>query len=122
MKKNETTQNYLEAIYIISLSKDPVRAIDVAEYLHFSRPTVSVALKELENNGYLLIDNNSIKLTENGREVAKTMQERHEYIAKILMHFGVSEQTAYQDSCMVEHDLSEESFAAIKRATENIIK
>lgn len=122
MKKNETIQNYLETIYIISLNKNKVRAIDVVNYLHFSRPTVSVALKQLETDGFITIENNVIHLTDNGNEVAKEMYERHEYIAKILIHIGVDEKQAYEDSCLIEHDISEESFQAIKKATEKIIK
>lgn len=122
MKKDETIQNYLEAIHIISLQKEKVRAIDVVNYLNFSRPTVSIALKELESQGYINIDDNNISLTDKGVEVAKPIYERHEYIAKVLMHVGVSENQAYEDSCLIEHDLSEESFEAIKQATQNFIK
>lgn len=116
MKKNETIQNYLEAIHIISLKKDNVRAIDIVNYLHFSRPTVSIALKQLEDENYIVIDKNIIKLTEKGQDVAKGMYERHEFIAKILIKLGVSEKQAYEDSCLIEHDLSSESFEAIKKA------
>lgn len=122
MKKDETIQNYLEAIHIISLQKEKVRAIDVVNYLHFSRPTVSIALKQLEDKGYINIEKNIIKLTEQGTKVAKNMYERHEYIASILIKLGVSEKQAYEDSCLVEHDLSEESFVAIKKATEKFVK
>ena len=122
MKKDETIQNYLEAIYITSLKKEKIRAIDIVKYLHFSRPTVSVALKQLETEGYIEINNNIIILTKKGNDVAKIMYERHEYIAKILMHIGVSKEKAYEDSCLVEHDLSEESFMAIKKATQDFIK
>lgn len=121
MKKSETIQNYLEAIHIISLKKDNVRAIDVANYMNFSRPTVSIALKELERDGYILIDENNISLTNKGKDVALTMYERHEYIAKILIKLGVDEKTAYEDSCLIEHDLSKESFEAIKKATQNYL-
>ena len=122
MKKDETIQNYLEAIHIISLNKKDVRAIDVAKYLNFSRPTVSIALKQLEDDGFITLDANTIKLTNKGNEVANKMYERHEYIAKILISIGVSEKQAYEDSCLIEHDLSEESFEAIKKAHEKIIK
>lgn len=120
MKKEETIQNYLEAIYIISTKQKDVRSIDVANYLNFSRPTVSIALKELEKDDYLIFDDKSIKLTEKGIDVAMTMYERHEYIAKILMKLGVPEDIAYQDSCLVEHDISKETFEAIKKATVNM--
>ena len=121
MKRDETIQNYLETIYIIALEKDQVRAIDIANYLNFSRPTVSVALKQLEDNGYIKVDNNYIVLSEEGKNVAEAMYERHVYIAKVLMKLGVSEKQAYEDSCLVEHDLSEESFNAIKKATEKYL-
>lgn len=115
MKKDETIQNYLETIYIISLKKDNVRAIDIVNYLNFSRPTVSIALKQLENEKYILIVDNNIKLTDTGLDIGKAMYERHECIANILIKLGVSEKQAYEDSCLVEHDLSEESFNAIKK-------
>jgi Mn-dependent DtxR family transcriptional regulator len=117
MKRDETIQNYLEAIHIISLDKENVRAIDIANYLGFSRPTVSIALKELERDDYIRIEENNIILSEKGKEVAMMMYERHEYIARVLMKLGVDEKTAYEDSCLIEHDLSSQSFEAIKKAT-----
>ena len=117
MKRDETIQNYLEAIHIISLDKENVRAIDIAKYLGFSRPTVSIALKELERDDYIRIEENNIILSEKGKEVAMMMYERHEYIARVLMKLGVDEKTAYEDSCLIEHDLSSQSFEAIKKAT-----
>lgn len=120
MKKDETIQNYLETIYIISLSKDKVKAIDVVNYLDYSRPTVSIALKQLESENYITIERNNIKLTDKGNEVARLMYERHEYIAQILIALGVSEKQAYEDSCLIEHDLSEESFEAIKKAHDKL--
>ncbi len=122
MKKDETIQNYLEAIYIINKQQGSVRAIDIANYLDFSRPTVSIALKDLEDDGYITSDDKNIVLTEKGTEVAATMYERHEYIARVLMKLGVEEKTAYEDSCLVEHDISKETFDAIKKATENMFK
>ncbi len=121
MKKEETIQNYLEAVYITSLDKGAVRAIDLANYLGFSRPTVSIALRQLETDGYIEVVNNAIELTEKGKEIAMTMYERHEYIARILMKLGVDKKTAYEDSCLIEHDLSAESFAAIKKATKGYV-
>lgn len=120
MKRSETNQNYLEAIHIVSLKKEHVKAIDIVKYLGFSRPTVSIALKELAKEGYVDVSDNDIKLTDAGRKIALEMYERHEYIAKLLMHFGVDEETAYEDSCLIEHDLSDKSFKAIKKATKNI--
>lgn len=121
MKKEETIQNYLEAIHITSLDKGTVRAIDLANYLGFSRPTVSIALKQLESDGYIEVNDNAIELTQSGKKIALTMYERHEYIARILMKLGVDKKTAYEDSCLIEHDLSEESFEAIKKATKGYV-
>ena len=117
MKKSETIQNYLEAIYMISMKKDNVKAIDIVEYLGFSRPTVSVALKELTEDGYITVERYNVKLTPKGEKEAAMMYERHEYIAKLLMKLGVDEETAYHDSCLIEHDIAPETFKAIKEAT-----
>ena len=122
MKKEETIQNYLEAIYIISTKKENVRAIDIVNYMNFSRPTVSIALKQLEDDKYIKLDDNNIILTEKGKKIALTMYERHEYIAKLLMKLGVDEKTAYKDSCLIEHDLSAKSFEAIKKAAKKFLK
>lgn len=120
MKKNETVQNYLEAIYILSLEKD-VRSIDIARYFEFSRPTVSIALKELETSGFIRFEDNKIILTRSGKKIALSMYERHEYIANLLMKLGVSREQAYKDSCLIEHDISTETFNAIKKATEKYL-
>ena len=120
MKKDETVQNYLEAILITSKRKQDVRAIDIVNYLNFSRPTVSIALKQLEDEGYIEMTDKYITLTEKGNKVAQTMYERHEYIAQVLMKLGVNEKTAYEDSCLIEHDISKETFDAIKKATQHL--
>lgn len=121
MKKDETIQNYLEAIYIISLEKNKVKAIDIAKYLGFSRPTVSIALKQLESDKYLSINNNEIVLTSSGKKIAVSMYERHELIAKALIKLGVPEKQAYEDSCLIEHDLSNESFNALKKVLDKYL-
>ena len=120
MKKDETIQNYLEAIYFISKEKKIVRAIDIVNYLHFSRPTVCVALKQLEKDNYVKVSANNIILTNKGEDIAKVMAARHMYIAQLLINMGVSEETAYADSCLIEHDISDETFEAIKKYTKNI--
>ena len=122
MKKDETIQNYLEAIHILSLKNKEVRSIDVANYLSFSRPTVSIALRDLSEKGYISFDNTKVVLTEKGKNVATSMYERHEYIARLLIKLGVDEKIAYEDSCLIEHDISQESFEAIKNATKDFIK
>ena len=120
MKKQETIQNYLEAIHIIGLNKKEVKAIDVVNYMNFSRPTVSIALKSLEKDDFIIIDNNKISLTKKGLDEATKMYERHEYIAQVLMKLGVQKDVAYEDSCLIEHDISDESFDAIKKATAHL--
>ena len=116
MSKNETIENYLEAIHILSLKDPQVRAVQIAEYLGFSRPTVSIALKQLAADDYVRIDGNIISLLPKGLEIASRMYERHELIARLLIKLGVEEGLAYHDSCLIEHDLSPESFEAIKKA------
>lgn len=114
MNKSETRQNYLEAVYIIEKEKGYARSIDVAEYLGFSRATVSIALKQFQNEGYIATIKNNITLTEKGKLEAEKMYERHELVANMLIRLGVPKDIAYHDSCLIEHDLSDESFAAIK--------
>ena len=116
MNKDETRQNYLEAIHILNKQKGNVRAIDICEYLGFSRPTVSVAIRQLKEEGYIDIVDNFIALRNKGLKEAEMIYERHEILAHILMDLGVDEEIAYQDACKVEHYLSKESFAAIKEA------
>ena len=93
-----------------------MRAIDLATYMGFSKPSVSVALKKLKNYGYVLVDEKTgdITLTEEGLRIAKATYERHQIIAKTLMDLGVSEKTAYEDACAMEHIISEETFAKLK--------
>lgn len=120
MKRDETIQNYLEAIHILTLKNNRVRAIDVVKYLGFARPTVSIALKQLEEEGYVKMNGNLIGLTKAGKDIACTMYERHELIAQLLIKIGVNEEQAYEDSCLIEHDLSNESFEAIKKAVKKL--
>ena len=116
MNKDETRQNYLEAILILSQKIANVRAIDICDYLGFARPTVSVALRQLKEEGYIDIEDNLVTLLEPGRKEAEMIYERHEILAHILMDLGVKEETAYHDACKIEHYLSIESFTAIKKA------
>ncbi len=113
--RNETIENYLESIYLLN-QKGPVRAIDIVHYFNYSRPTVSVAIKQMQQDGYINFEHNIITLTPSGLEVALTIYERHKLIAQILVQMGVDETTASEDSCKIEHDISPESFEAIKRA------
>lgn len=115
MKIKESAENYLEAILMLRKKKGFVRSIDVANHLGFSKPSVSVAMKSFREDGYVDVDGDgNLSLTEKGMEIATKMAERHEIIAKALMALGVSEEVAYEDSCKIEHDISNESFEKIK--------
>lgn len=115
MKIKESAENYLEAILMIKLKKGYVRSIDVANQLNFTKPSVSVAMKNFREEGYITMDSKgSITLTEKGQEIAESVYERHQVIAKALMALGVDEDTAYEDSCKIEHDISDLSFEKIK--------
>lgn len=115
MKIQESAENYLEAIYMIKNEKGSVRSIDVANRLNFSKPSVSVAMKAFREEGYVTSDSEgNLSLTDKGLEIATKMYERHEVIARMLMALGVDEKIAYEDSCKVEHDISQQTFDKIK--------
>ena len=111
----ESAENYLEAILSIKKDKGCVRSIDVANDLGVSKPSVSVAMKNFREEGYVTVDENGyLDLTEKGLKIAQAIYERHLVIAKVLMALGVSEKTAYEDSCRIEHCISGESFEKLK--------
>ena len=111
----ESAENYLEAILMIKKEKGNVRSIDVANHLNFTKPSVSVAMKSFREEGYVTMDNDgSINLTQKGMEIAERVYERHEVIAKALMALGIDEEVAYEDSCKIEHDISQQTFDKIK--------
>ena len=115
MKMQESPEDYLEAILVLSRELGNVRSIDVANYLEYSKPSVSVAMKRLRENGYVnMDDNNLLTLTESGLAIARSIYERHQVISGYLMSIGVSEETALKDACRIEHVLSEETFHKIK--------
>lgn len=119
MKIRESAENYLETVYMLNLQSGFVRSIDVANELGFSKPSVSVAMRKLRENGYVNIDNSgSIELSESGLEIAEKMYKRHESISKWLMSLGVSREQALIDACRIEHVISEESFACITKQLE----
>ena len=119
MKIHESAENYLESILMIQREKGSVRSIDVVNDLGFSKPSVSVAMKNLRQSGHIQVDKDGhITLTEEGLEVASTMYERHTLLSTWLMHLGVSEETALEDACRMEHVISKESFDAIKKHAE----
>lgn len=115
MEIRESAENYLESILILQRRSGSVRSIDVANELGFSKPSVSIAMKNLRENGYITVDDGGlITLTEKGTHIAETMYERHTLLTGWLVRLGVDEQTAVQDACRMEHVISAESFAAIK--------
>lgn len=122
MQIKESAENYLESILIIKNKKGYVRSIDVANELGFSKPSVSVAMKRFRQEGYIVIDENGISLTEKGNEIAERIYERHRVIARALIELGVDEDTAFKDSCKIEHDISDISFEKIKEHLEKHLK
>lgn len=115
MQIHESAEDYLESILILSQQKGSVRSIDVAQYLGFSKPSVSRAVGLLRENGYITVDTGGfLKLTKSGLEIADCIYERHQFISAWLMSLGVSRETALRDACRLEHAISAESFAAMK--------
>ena len=111
----ESGEMYLETILILSQKKSFVRAIDVGEYMGFSKPSVSRAIGLLRNGGFVEVgDGGGLILTGAGKEVAEKIYERHRLLTKILTEMGVDEETAADDACRMEHVISDKSFAAIK--------
>ena len=116
MNLQESGEMYLETIYILSKRMSGVRAIDVCEYMGYSKPSVSRAVGLLKNGGYLTVeDNGYLRLAEEGLFVANKMYERHTTLAGFLTRLGVSPDVAAEDACKMEHVISDESFDAIKR-------
>lgn len=118
MKILESAENYLEAILMITKEKGYCRSIDIANLLNFSKPSVSVAMKNLRENGYITVeDEGHLKLTDKGTEIAIKVFERHHFLTEWLIHLGVSPETAAEDACRMEHVISEETFNAMKKHT-----
>lgn len=116
MKLQESGEMYLETIYVLSKEMSAVRSIDVGEYMGFSKPSVSRAVGLLRENGYITVDDGGhLHLTGSGREIAEKIYERHTLLSAVLIRLGVDEKTAVEDACKIEHDISDETFAAIKR-------
>ena len=115
-----SAENYLETILVLSLKGGRVRSIDIVNELEFSKPSVSIAMKNLRAKGCIVVDaEGCITLTDKGRKIADTMYERHVAISDWLIFLGVDKKTAVQDACKMEHTMSEKSFLAIKKHIEN---
>lgn len=117
MHLQESGEMYLETIHVLSKKIANVRSIDVCEHMGFSKPSVSRAVSLLKEGGYVLMDASGyLTLTESGKEVAEKIYERHMILTKFLQNLGVSEETASEDACKMEHYISDESFSAIKKS------
>ena len=113
---NESAENYLETILILSKSKPVVRSVDVAEELGFKKSSVSVAMKNLREKNHITVTKEGfIYLTDSGREIAEMIYERHELLSSWLIRLGVDPDVATEDACRIEHVISKESFEAIKK-------
>ncbi|MBO6229569.1 MAG: metal-dependent transcriptional regulator [Ruminiclostridium sp.] len=116
MNLQESGEMYLETILVLSQKKSDVRSIDICDEMGFSKPSISRAIHLLEDGGYLDIDNSGfITLTDLGREIAEKIYERHKVLSAFFMAIGVSEETATEDACRIEHVISDETFTAIKK-------
>ena len=121
MSIHESGENYLEQILVLSKQLPKVRAVDICTALGFSRPTVSVMLRELRAGGFVTVgEGGALTLTEKGCTVANRMYERHCLIAEVLMRLGVSRETALEDACKIEHDISPETFRCLKEYYESL--
>lgn len=115
MKIQESAENYLETILILKNRNGLVRSIDIVNELEYSKPSVSIAMKNLRENGYIEMDSKGyITLADSGREIAEKIYERHTFLSGWLIELGVSPEVAVEDACRMEHVISSESFSAIK--------
>ncbi len=123
MKIHESAEDYLERILILKKEKGKVISIDIANSMNYSKPSISRAMKNLRENDYITFEENGeINLTEKGLNIAQKIYERHVLLTNYFMALGVKEETARNDACKVEHDLSEETFNAIKAHVEKLDK
>lgn len=119
MRLQESGEMYLETILILSQRMEHVRSLDVAEYMGFSKPSISRAVGLLKNAGYVLMDQTGyLTLTDTGRAIAEKIYERHNTLSQFLMRIGVNEKTAQEDACKVEHYISDVTFERIKAFAE----
>ena len=115
MNIHESAEDYLEAILMLKKEKGYSRSVDIATMLNVTKPSVSFAMKRLRENGYILMDEERlISLTEKGEEIARRILDRHETLTRFLVKLGVDADTAREDACKIEHDISDATYAAIK--------
>ncbi len=119
MHLEESGQMYLETIYVLSKKSANVRSVDVAEHMGYSKPSVSRAVGILKQGGFVIMDSDgSLHLTDAGKDAAEKIYERHSVLSEFLVGLGVDRQTALDDACKMEHDISDESLEAIKKFNE----
>lgn len=115
MEIHKSAEDYLETIYMLHQQKGQVRSIDVVSELHYSKPSVSVAMKKLRESGHVCMDENGLlSLTTEGEKIARRIFERHQVLTRMLKTFGVDERTAAEEACKIEHDISDETLEKIK--------
>ena len=120
MALHESAEMYLETIYMLTQRKTNVRSVDIAEHMSYSKPSVSRAVGLLKQGGYIAVDTDGfITLTPEGLEVAQKIFERHTVITQLLTRIGISEKTAAEDACKIEHVISDETFQAVKKYLDN---
>ena len=116
MKIQKSAEDYLETMLMLQEERGYIRSIDVADHMGVTKPSVSYAVKRLRENGYITMDpEGPLHLTETGLAIAKRIFERHELLIRVLTALGVSPETAREDACKIEHDLSDETFDAIRK-------
>ena len=122
-KSEESLEDYLETILILSKRLPVVRSIDVANELNYSKPSVSVAMKNLKNREYITVSEEGyLCLTDEGRRIAENVYERHTLLSDWLIHLGVDPKVAVRDACKMEHDITPESYEAMKKCILSILK
>ena len=123
MKIQESAEDYLETILILKERSGQVRSIDIATEMHYTKPSISVAMKKLRENGYIEMDSDGlITLTDSGYRIASGIYDRHKVLTAFFVSLGVNEKTAAEDACTIEHDLSEETFAKIREHALKTVK
>lgn len=119
MKIYASGEDYLEAVLVLQKKKDMVRSVDLARHMGFSKPSISHAVGVLKNGGFLTVDEDGyFHLTEDGREIAEKIYERHQFFTEQLVAVGVDRETAERDACRIEHAISEEAFQKLKASVE----
>ncbi len=114
--ETESTEMYLETILVLKNRLGLVRSIDIANEMGYSKPTISVAMKKFRQEGLVTVDESGfVNLTETGRDIAERIYERHQVLTLILVNLGVSQKNAEHDACKIEHDISDETFDALKK-------